>query len=129
MFSQTLNWLKTFGRQEGGATAIEYGLIAGLVAVATIGSIVTNGDYLSETFTSVQTALDTGGGEGSGGTPGSGSAGDTVAENGTAGNSPDSSAGTSTSGGGDSSSGGIGNGPLDGQDESTSTGFTEDPPL
>jgi pilus assembly protein Flp/PilA len=120
VFSQSLNWLKSFGKKDGGATAIEYGLIAGLVAVATIGSIVTNGDYLSDTFTSVQTALDTGGGDGTGGAAGTGG-GDTVAENGTAGDSPDSSAGTS-------SSGGIGNGPLDGQDESTSTGFGEDPP-
>jgi len=42
---------------ESGATAIEYGLIAALIAVALIATIRTLGTNLSSTFTSVSTAL------------------------------------------------------------------------
>ncbi|CAM4022996.1 Pilus assembly protein [Novosphingobium lubricantis] len=38
---------------EDGATAIEYGLIAALVAVAAIGAMTSLGDSLSNTFTDV----------------------------------------------------------------------------
>jgi pilus assembly protein Flp/PilA len=40
-----------------GATAIEYGLIAALIAVATAGSVTTVGTKLTTLFTSVNTAL------------------------------------------------------------------------
>lgn len=41
-----------------GATAIEYGLIAALVAVAAIGAMGALGDSLSNTFNAVGTQMD-----------------------------------------------------------------------
>jgi len=46
-----------FLRQEKGATAIEYGLIASLIAVAIVGVLVTLGPALSNTFMQVQNNL------------------------------------------------------------------------
>ena len=40
-----------------GATAIEYGLIAALIAVAAIGAMTAIGSKLSTTFTSVSNSL------------------------------------------------------------------------
>jgi pilus assembly protein Flp/PilA len=40
-------------RDESGATAIEYGLIAALIAVAIIGAATTVGTNLGATFTTV----------------------------------------------------------------------------
>ena len=40
-----------------GATAIEYGLIAALVAVAAIGAMTSLGNSLSNTFTDVSTEM------------------------------------------------------------------------
>jgi pilus assembly protein Flp/PilA len=40
-----------------GATAIEYGLIAALIAVVIIGALTTTGANLKADFTSVATAL------------------------------------------------------------------------
>ncbi|GAA4002067.1 Flp family type IVb pilin [Sphingomonas humi] len=45
---------------EDGATAIEYGLIAALIAVAAIGALTTIGDNLNKTFTNVGTQLNKG---------------------------------------------------------------------
>jgi pilus assembly protein Flp/PilA len=42
---------------EAGATAIEYGLIAALIAVAAVGVMGTVGTNLSSTFNSVASAL------------------------------------------------------------------------
>jgi pilus assembly protein Flp/PilA len=42
---------------ESGATAIEYGLIAALIAVAVITTVTTLGTNLKSTFSSVATAL------------------------------------------------------------------------
>ncbi len=56
-------------KSEKGATAIEYGLIAALVAVAAIGGMGAVGGSLESTFQSVSGDLDTatgGGGEGGG---------------------------------------------------------------
>ena len=50
--------LKTFLKDESGATAIEYGLIAGLVSVAAIGALQLMGTSLVDIFTVVQTELD-----------------------------------------------------------------------
>jgi pilus assembly protein Flp/PilA len=58
MEGQEMKTLKTFLRDESGATAIEYGLIAALVAVAIIGALSFIGTELTETFTDVGTALD-----------------------------------------------------------------------
>ncbi|MAU40284.1 MAG: Flp family type IVb pilin [Kordiimonas sp.] len=44
-------------KSEKGATAIEYGLIAALVAVAAIGSMGAIGDGVGEAFTDVKTEL------------------------------------------------------------------------
>ena len=44
-------------RNEDGATAIEYGLIAALIAVAAIGAMTTIGTNLNGTFTEVGTSL------------------------------------------------------------------------
>lgn len=44
-------------RNEEGATAIEYGLIAALIAVAAITAMTTLGDNLNETFEGVSTAI------------------------------------------------------------------------
>jgi len=48
-----LNLIKQFGRHEGGATAIEYGLIAALIAVVIIGAVTAVGTSLSATFQTV----------------------------------------------------------------------------
>jgi pilus assembly protein Flp/PilA len=46
-----------FFRDESGATAIEYGLIAALIAVVIITAVTTVGTNLSGTFTSVAGSL------------------------------------------------------------------------
>ena len=46
-------------RDEAGATAIEYGLIAALIAVAMITALQSLGNNLSTTFSSVSTQLQT----------------------------------------------------------------------
>jgi pilus assembly protein Flp/PilA len=51
------NLLARFVRNESGATAIEYGLIAALIAVVIIGAVTTLGGNLSTTFTTVSGAL------------------------------------------------------------------------
>jgi len=48
---------KRFLQDESGATAIEYGLIAALIAVAIIGAVSTVGSEASDTFTDVGTSL------------------------------------------------------------------------
>lgn len=52
-------FIARFVQDESGATAIEYGLIAALIAVAIIGSAQLLGDQLIVTFTRVTTALTT----------------------------------------------------------------------
>lgn len=46
-----------FIKNEDGATAIEYGLIAALISIAAIGAMTALGSTLSATFTTVSTAL------------------------------------------------------------------------
>jgi len=48
--------IQRFIRDEEGATAIEYGLIAALIAVVIIGAITTLGTNLSTTFQTIATA-------------------------------------------------------------------------
>jgi pilus assembly protein Flp/PilA len=48
-----------FVRDEDGATAIEYGLIAALVSVAAIGALTAMGNSLSTMFNTVSSALST----------------------------------------------------------------------
>jgi pilus assembly protein Flp/PilA len=49
--------IKQFLRDEAGATAIEYGLIAALVAVVIITGLTAVGTKLSTTLTNVSTSL------------------------------------------------------------------------
>lgn len=49
--------LKKLMRHQTGATAVEYGLIAALIAVAAVGAMTTVGANLSSTFNTVATKL------------------------------------------------------------------------
>lgn len=49
--------LNRFLKDESGATAIEYGLIAALIAVVIITALTTIGTNLNSAFTSIATAL------------------------------------------------------------------------
>ncbi len=46
-----------FLKDESGATAIEYGLIAALIAVVLVGALTALGGQLSTTFDSVKSSL------------------------------------------------------------------------
>ncbi len=46
-------FVSRFVKDESGATAIEYGLIAALIAVVIIGAMTTLGGNLSTTFTNI----------------------------------------------------------------------------
>jgi len=62
-----MQFMRKILRDNKGATAIEYGLIAALIAVAAIGAMTTLGQNLNTTFTTVSGNLTAGGG--GGGTP------------------------------------------------------------
>ncbi len=49
--------LRKFLQDEDGATAIEYGLIAALIAVAVIAAIQAVGTELSTTFSEIESGL------------------------------------------------------------------------
>ena len=51
------NLVRSFVRDESGATSIEYSLIAAGISVAIIAVVQSLGSKLNTTFTSVQTAL------------------------------------------------------------------------
>ena len=51
------NLFRRFINDQSGVTAIEYGLIAALIAVVIIAAVKTVGTDLTATFTSVATAL------------------------------------------------------------------------
>ena len=52
------NLVTRFVKDESGATAIEYGLIAALISVAIIGALQLLGGQLTDTFESVRTGLE-----------------------------------------------------------------------
>jgi pilus assembly protein Flp/PilA len=52
-----MSLIKSFLRNESGATAIEYGLIAAGISVAIIAVVQGLGSKLNTTFTSVSSAL------------------------------------------------------------------------
>jgi pilus assembly protein Flp/PilA len=52
-----MNSIKKFLREEDGVTAIEYGLIAALIAVVIITAVTTIGTNLNATFTTIGNAL------------------------------------------------------------------------
>ena len=54
-----MNFVRRLDKNEKGATAIEYGLIAALIAVAIISAVTTVGTKLNTTFTSVSNGLTT----------------------------------------------------------------------
>lgn len=51
------NWIKRFRSDEEGVTAIEYGLIAALIAVVIIVAVTAVGTSLSGTFNKVSTSV------------------------------------------------------------------------
>lgn len=52
------NLISRFAKEEDGATAIEYGLIAAILSVAIVGSVGFVRDSLKTTFSNVSTTLD-----------------------------------------------------------------------
>jgi pilus assembly protein Flp/PilA len=52
--------MRAFLKNSKGATAIEYGLIAALIAVAAIAAMGTLGNQLTTTFNKVSTTMDKG---------------------------------------------------------------------
>jgi len=52
-----MDMIQYFRDDQSGATAIEYGLIAGLIAVVIIASVTTIGTQLTAKFTSIANAL------------------------------------------------------------------------
>ncbi len=57
MIDSKFNWLKSLIERDDGVTAIEYGLIAALIAVVIIVAITALGTELEKTFTTVSGAL------------------------------------------------------------------------
>jgi pilus assembly protein Flp/PilA len=49
--------IRSFAKDESGATAIEYGLIAALVSVAAIGALTALGGSLNTMFSTVSSAV------------------------------------------------------------------------
>lgn len=65
-----MKFIKKFIRDTKAATAIEYGLIAALIAVAAISAMTSVGESVKSTFNKVDAGLtSTGAGGGGGGTP------------------------------------------------------------
>ena len=58
------NFMKRFVDDESGATALEYGLIAGFVSIAIIAGLQVIGPQLTTIFNAVGTALTTANGGG-----------------------------------------------------------------
>ena len=54
---QIIKSIQAFARDEEGVTAIEYGLIAALIAVVIIGAVTTVGGNLSDVFDYIATKL------------------------------------------------------------------------
>ena len=54
---QIVRFIKNFARDEEGVTAIEYGLIAALIAVVIITGVTAVGTKLSTTFSNLSTSL------------------------------------------------------------------------
>ena len=57
MIVSNFNWLKSFIEKDDGVTAIEYGLIAALIAVVIIAAVTLVGTELNTTFTAISDAL------------------------------------------------------------------------
>lgn len=72
MKTKIINTFRTFVSDESGTTAIEYGLLAGLVSTAIIGSTTLLGEGVSDTFDKSADHVAGGAGAGGQGTPVSG---------------------------------------------------------
>ena len=57
-----LDTFKQFGREESGAVMVEYSILIGIIAVASIGFIIGIGLWVSGRFEALCTALDGNGG-------------------------------------------------------------------
>ncbi|WP_300533946.1 Flp family type IVb pilin [Sphingosinicella sp.] len=53
-----MSFFRKLRKEEKGATAIEYGLIAALIAVAAIGAMGALGNAISSTMNNAATAMD-----------------------------------------------------------------------
>jgi pilus assembly protein Flp/PilA len=62
MGERSMSSFRKFAKDDSGATAIEYGLIAALVSVAIIAILSTLGDNLNATFKAVADNLNSAGG-------------------------------------------------------------------
>ncbi|MDP3175275.1 MAG: Flp family type IVb pilin [Phenylobacterium sp.] len=51
------NFIKRFSNDESGATAIEYGLIAALIALVLVGALTTLGPKVAGTFNKVASSM------------------------------------------------------------------------
>ncbi|MBK3336152.1 Flp family type IVb pilin [Burkholderia pseudomallei] len=51
--SNLVQYVKQFVRDEGGVSAIEYGLIAALIAIVIIGAVKTVGTNLNSVFSTI----------------------------------------------------------------------------
>ncbi len=54
-----MNFIKNFIREEDGVTAIEYALIASLIAIAIVGAVTALGGQLKALFNAVKGAITT----------------------------------------------------------------------
>ena len=61
--------IQAFMKDESGATAIEYGLIAALIAVVIISALIAVGNSLSTSFTTVESGITRAGKTGSKASP------------------------------------------------------------
>lgn len=52
-----MSFFRKLRKEEKGATAIEYGLIAALIAVAAIGAMTALGEQVSNTFNEAATGM------------------------------------------------------------------------
>ncbi len=57
MLTKLLAWKEAYLKNEDGATAIEYGLIAAGISLAIVAVVFTFGDQLETTFTSMESAM------------------------------------------------------------------------
>ena len=57
IYGLIMNFIQKFMREEDGVTAIEYGLIAALIAIVIIAAVTIVGTQLCIVFNSVATAL------------------------------------------------------------------------
>lgn len=53
-----MSYIQAYTTQEDGATALEYGLLAALIAVVIIGAVTTLGSEVSNTFGSVASGME-----------------------------------------------------------------------